>query len=353
MAQNSAKKLDLLGMLPEEISELMARRGLEAYRSAQVTEWLYQHNARSLDAMTNLPKRLRDELAEELFITDIRALKVQVSQRDRTKKILFELSDGMTVETVLMPEAGHSTVCVSTQVGCAFGCVFCASGAGGLARNLSTGEIVDQARWAQYDPDAGRLTNIVLMGMGEPLANYEATAKAVRIFIHERCFALGKRRVTISTAGYAPGIRRLADDDLPVRLALSLHATDNKTRSRLMPINRKYPLEETLDACRLLARNRRTPLTIEYMLMRDVNDSLPEAAKLAKISLSLDAKVNLIECNPVLSGRFAAPPRERILRFQATLRNAGVLAFIRRSRGLDVEGACGQLRNAGLVADSG
>jgi 23S rRNA (adenine2503-C2)-methyltransferase len=348
MTQNLAKKLDLLGMLPDEIGELLARRGLEAYRSAQVVEWLYQHNARSLDAMTNLPKRLRGELAEELFVTDIRALKVHVSERDRTKKTLFELSDGMTVETVLMPEAGRSTVCVSTQVGCAFGCVFCASGAGGLARNLTAGEIVDQARWAQFDSDTGRLTNIVLMGMGEPLANYEATAKAVRIFIHERCFALGKKRVTISTAGYAPGIRRLAEDDLPVRLALSLHATDNKIRSRLMPINRKYQIEETLDACRLLAHNRRTPLTIEYMLIRDVNDSLLEAANLAKISLSLAAKVNLIECNPALPGRFAAPPRERVLRFQATLRNAGVLAFIRRSRGLDVEGACGQLRNAGV-----
>ncbi|MBI4831880.1 MAG: radical SAM protein, partial [Candidatus Lindowbacteria bacterium] len=160
-------------------------------------------------------------------------------------------------------------------------------------------------------------------------------------------FALGKRRVTISTAGYAPGIRRLADEDLPVRLALSLHATDNITRSRLMPINRKYPIEEVLDACSLLVRNRRTPLTLEYMLIRGENDSLREAGKLTKISLSLGAKVNLIEYNPVFPGRFSAPPRERTLQFQTALRKAGVMAFIRRSRGLDVEGACGQLRASG------
>ncbi|MBI4830214.1 MAG: 23S rRNA (adenine(2503)-C(2))-methyltransferase RlmN, partial [Candidatus Lindowbacteria bacterium] len=156
MTQTIKSKPDLLGMLPEKIDELVAGRGLEAYRSAQITEWLYRHNARSFGEMTNLPKRLREKLTEEFLITDIKALRARVSERDRTKKILFELGDGMTVETVLMPEAGHSTVCVSTQVGCAFGCVFCASGSGGLARNLTTGEIIDQARWGRFDPNAGR-----------------------------------------------------------------------------------------------------------------------------------------------------------------------------------------------------
>lgn len=331
-------------MLPEEIDALLAARGLESYRSAQVTEWLYKGGARSFDKMTNLPERLRGELADKYRITDLKPLKIRVSQRDGSKKILFALDDGNSVEAVLMPERGRSTICVSTQVGCSFGCVFCASGKGGLARNLTAGEIVDQARHARPDAGAGRLSNVVLMGMGEPLANYEASATAVRIFQHKRCLALGRRRVTISTAGYVPGIRKLAEDDLPVRLAISLHAADDETRSRLMPINRKYPIKELIEACRPLAGKAQTPLTIEYMLIEGVNDSLRQARALARICKSLDAKVNLIAYNPALSEGFAAAPREKALRFQSTLREAGILVFIRRSRGRDIEGACGQLR---------
>jgi 23S rRNA (adenine2503-C2)-methyltransferase len=346
------KKRDLLGMLPGEIDEVMAERGVEPYRSIQVVEWLYQHNARSIGQMTNLPKHLREELAGEFDITDLKPLKIHVSGRGRTKKFLLGLSDGATIEAVLLPAGERSTVCVSSQVGCAFGCVFCASGLGGLARNLSAGEIVDQARTARADPDAGRMTNIVLMGSGEPLANYDETARAVRIFLHERCFGLGKRHVTISTAGYVPGIRKLAEDDLTVRLALSLHTTDDDTRSRLMPINKKYPLVQVLDACRRFRRKHRTPLTIEYMLIEGENDSPAEARRLVKICRSLDAKVNLIAYNPVASGEFAAPPRERILQFQAELRKGGILGFIRRSQGQDIEGACGQLRASGIMCSA-
>ncbi|RJP67360.1 MAG: 23S rRNA (adenine(2503)-C(2))-methyltransferase RlmN [Candidatus Abyssobacteria bacterium SURF_17] len=331
-------------MLPEEIDALFRARGLASYRSVQVVEWLFQHGARSFDDMTNVPKSLRSECAEHYSVTDLKILKVQVSQADRTRKFLLGLSDGAMVETVVLPEGKRSTACISTQVGCAFGCPFCASGKDGLARNLSVGEIVDQARRARFHPDIGNLTNIVLMGMGEPLANYEATAKATRIFLHERGFALGKRRVTISTAGYLPGLEKLAEDDLPVRLALSLHATDNATRNRLMPINKKYPIERVLEACNHLLLSRRTPLTIEYMLIEGHNDSLGEARRLAGICQSLRAKVNLIPWNPISSSRFRSPSEERILRFQAELRKAGVLAFIRRSRGADIDAACGQLR---------
>ncbi len=344
MSAQAKKKLDVLGMLPEELDELLAGRGLDPYRSTQVVEWLYRHGARSFGEMTNLPKTLREELASEFCIAGLEMLNVRVSSRDGTKKFLFGLSDGGSVESVLLPEGERSTVCISTQVGCGFGCLFCASATGGLARNLSVGEIVEQARRARFDPDAGRLTNIVLMGMGEPLANYRATAKAVRIFLHKRGFGLGKRRVTISTAGYVPGILELAEDDLPVRLALSLHATENAVRSRLMPINRRYPIEQVLDACRRLTRSRQTPLTVEYMLIEGENDSLREAGRLAKMCRSLGAKVNLIPCNPALSDKFRAPTKERMLQFQAELRKAGVLAFIRRSRGVDIEAACGQLR---------
>jgi 23S rRNA (adenine2503-C2)-methyltransferase len=179
--------------------------------------------------------------------------------------------------------------------------------------------------------------------MGEPLANYEATSKAVHIFLHERGFALGKRRVTISTAGFVPGIKKLAADGLPVRVALSLHATTNRARTRLMPINKKYPLEQVIEACKGLGR-RRTPLTLEYMLIDGINDSLEDAARLVEIAISLHAKVNLIPYNAVPADRFRAPSMERILKFQAKVREKGVLAFIRRSRGEDIEAACGQLR---------
>ncbi|NQU07434.1 MAG: 23S rRNA (adenine(2503)-C(2))-methyltransferase RlmN [Candidatus Abyssubacteria bacterium] len=343
MTKSAKNKPDLLDLLPEEIDRLFGALGIEPYRTTQIVQWLYTHGARSFGEMTNLPKGLRDKLSQEYRITDLKPIETLVSRRDRTKKFLLELSDGAAVETVPLPEGQRSTACLSTQVGCSFGCVFCASGKDGFKRNLSAGEIVDQARRARFDPDAGRLTNIVLMGMGEPLANYPATAKAVRIFQHKRCFGIGKRRVTISTAGYVPGIRRLAEDDLPVRLAISLHAPDDKTRSRLMPINRKYPIKELLGACRPLAGKPQTPLTIEYMLMDGVNDSMQQARKLAEICRPLEAKVNLITYNPALTEKFAAPPREKVLRFQSVLREAGLLAFIRRSRGLDIHGACGQL----------
>ncbi len=335
---------DLLGMLPEEVEALVLAKGLPRYRSVQIVDWLYAHGAVSFEDMTNLPKDLRERLSQETMITNLAPIKVVVS-RDGAKKFLFGLSDGAAVEAVLLPEGKRSTVCISTQVGCSFGCLFCASGGGGLTRNLRAGEIVDQARKAKFDPDAGRLTNIVLMGMGEPLANYEATAKAVRIFAHERGLGFGKRRITISTAGFLPGIRRLLADDLPIRVALSLHATDNKTRSRLMPINKKYPLEEVLEACRGLGRMR-TPLTLEYMLIQEVNDSLADARRLVDIARTLKANVNLIPYNPASDRRFKTPSADRVLRFQARLREAGVLAFIRRSRGEDIEAACGQLRTA-------
>jgi 23S rRNA (adenine2503-C2)-methyltransferase len=337
---------DLLGLLPEEIDELLAARGCERYRSTQVIEWLYRHGARSFAEMTNLPASLRDDLASAFEITDLKPLSTQTSRIDRTKKFLFGLGDGASVETVLLPEGGRSTVCISTQVGCSFGCAFCASGAGGFTRNLTAGEIVDQGRRARFDPGAGRLTNVVLMGTGEPLVNYDATARAVRIFQHKRGFALGKRRVTISTAGYVPGIRRLAEDELPVKLAISLHATDDAARARIMPITRKYSIEEILAACKPLAGRPYIPLTIEYMLIDGLNDSPASARALAKMCRSLKAKVNLIPCNPALAEKFTAPPQERVLAFQAELRKADVLAFIRRSRGLDIDGACGQLRAA-------
>lgn len=344
MSKQTEKKIDLLELLPEEVDRLFSEQGLEPYRSVQVVEWLYRQNARSFVEMTNLPIQMREDLGRNFSITDLRPEKVRVSRIDRTKKTLFELNDGATVESVLLPEGRRSTVCVSSQIGCAFGCAFCASGQSGLARNLTAGEIVDQIRWAQFEPDSGRLSNVVFMGMGEPLANYEATARAIRIALHERCFKLGKRRITISTAGYVPGIERLAVDDLPVRVALSLHATDNSTRDSLMPINKTYPIEQVLEACKPLSRKRQMPLTLEYMLIDGINDSISQARELAEICRSLNAKVNLIACNPALSTKFAPPSEEQVLRFQAELRSGGILAFIRPSRGLDIEGACGQLR---------
>ena len=331
-------------MEPEEIDGLFAERGFESYRSTQVLEWLYTRGARSFGEMTNLPKHLRQTLDKDFTLTDLKPLKVQVSELDATRKFLFDLDDGDAVEAVLLQEGSRWTVCVSTQVGCRFGCVFCASGKGGFVRNLTAGEIVDQVRKARFHSSAQRLTNIVLMGMGEPLANYEAMAKAVRIFQHRRCLGFGKRRITISTAGFVPGLRRLARDNLSVRLAISLHAPDDRTRNRLMPINKKYPIAQLLAACAPMAGNAQTPLTIEYMLIEGVNDSQRQARELAKICKNLGAKVNLIAHNPILKGRYAPSSKERVLQFQSALRGDGVLAFVRHSRGLDIDAACGQLK---------
>ncbi len=344
VSEATNKKRDLLGLFPEEIDELLAERGLEPYRSTQIVEWLYAHGARSFGEMTNLPKPLRDEMETHFTVTAIAVLREQVSRSDGTKKFLLGLDEDNAVESVLLSDGKRSTVCISTQVGCSFGCIFCASGGGGFVRNLTAGEIINQVRTARSHIETGRLTNIVLMGMGEPLANYEATVRAIRIFQHPRCLAFGKRRITLSTAGYVPGLRRLAKDDVAVRVAISLHATDNKTRNRLMPINRKYPLEKLIDACKPLSGNPQTPLTIEYMLMKHINDSPKQARELARICKALDAKVNLIAYNPALSGDFSAPPRERILHFQEMLKENGILAFLRRSHGRDIDAACGQLR---------
>jgi 23S rRNA (adenine2503-C2)-methyltransferase len=331
-------------MLPEELDELCVARGLESYRSAQILEWLYTHGVRSFDEMTNLPKQMRQKFADECALTDLIPVRVQASSLDDTRKFLLRLRDGNTMEAVLLPEGNRWTACISTQVGCSFGCAFCASGAGGFVRNLTAGEIVAQARMLRFNAEDKRLTNIVFMGMGEPLANYDATAQAVRIFQHPRCMAMGKRRVTISTAGYVPGIHRLAGDTLPVRLAVSLHATDDRLRNRLLPINRKYPIRQLLAACKPLAGNPQTPLTIEYMLMNKVNDSPNQARELVDLCRSLDAKVNLIAYNPTGKGNFAPSPPEQVRQFQSVLRENGILAFVRHSRGLDIDAACGQLR---------
>jgi 23S rRNA (adenine2503-C2)-methyltransferase len=296
--------------------------------------------------MTNLPRALRGRLAAEAVV-GVPELADRVGSRDGSEKLVLRLADGRTVHSVLMPDDDRLTLCVSTQVGCGFACAFCYTGTMGLVRNLTPGEIVGQvlAARAQLAPGA-RLTHIVFMGMGEPLANYEATVKALRVLTDPEGFGFSPRRITVSTVGLVQGIERLARENLRVNLAISLHAPTDEVRSRLMPVNRGWGLDELLAACRRFPLPVRQRITFEYVLLDGVNDSVRDARQLARRLAGLRAKVNLIPFNAWEGSAFRRPPVERIGAFQRVLLDAGITATVRWSKGEDVGAACGQLRTA-------
>ncbi len=339
------EKTDLKGLDLKETETWAVHQGLDAYRGHQVRQWLFQKRAASFEEMTNIPKGLRTALSEKARIENLALLQSQTSE-DGTRKVLFQLADGHLIESVLIPERDHATLCISSQVGCAMGCRFCLTGAQGLKRNMSAAEIVDQVihtRRLMSDPD--RLTNIVLMGMGEPLANYDAVLKAVANLIAEDGMNVSHRRVTLSTCGLVPQIARLGRD-ITVNLAVSLNAADDKTRDLLMPVNRKYPLKELLAACKAFPRPNRRMITFEYVLIEGINDREEDAERLARCLAGLRAKLNLIPLNPYPGLDMAAPPMERILRFQEILIKHRYTAIIRKSKGQDICAACGQLSGA-------
>jgi 23S rRNA (adenine2503-C2)-methyltransferase len=292
--------------------------------------------------MTDLSKDLRAFLADRLTISHFKAERVQVS-KDGSRKYLFRLGDGQYIESVLIPEPGHWTLCISTQVGCAMGCKFCLTGRGGLARNLEPSEIVNQVCAAQEDlQGSDPLTNVVLMGMGEPLANYHSVVQAIGIIAGNNGLQFSSRRVTLSTAGLAPRIDQLGSD-VKVNLAVSLNAADNDTRNRLMPINRTYPIEVLLSACRRFPLPSRRTIMFEYVLIAGVNDTLRDAERLARLLKPLRAKINLIPFNPFEGTAFKRPEEDAILAFQEVLLNHHFTAIIRHSKGDDICAACGQL----------
>ena len=321
-----------------------------SYRADQITNWLYQKRVASFAEMTDLPQTLRTKLADNFSFGKIDTLRV-LGSKDTTRKFLFRLSDGNLIESVLIPASpalygspsDRRTICVSTQVGCAYGCKFCASGLDGWKRNLRADEIVNQIM-AVEKATGNRIDNIVFMGMGEPLANYDNLMRAIQIINAPWAIGVGARHITISTSGLVPQIRQLADQPLQIRLAVSLHGASDDVRSRIMPINRKYNLSVLLDACRYFSSRKKQRITFEYILIAQVNDSDEQARQLAKHARALQAKVNLIPYNKVEGLDWTQPSADRQKKFLAVLRAAGVGATLRREKGDDIAAACGQLR---------
>ncbi len=320
--------------------------GAPAYRAQQIWQAAYRDLATSYDDMTTLPASLRSELAERLPFVHPAAEAVQESRDRRTSKTLLRLADGEAVEVVAMRYEDRRTVCVSTQVGCGLGCEICATGRGGFTRDLSVGEIVGQVLHAARSVrrERHRLTNVVFMGMGEPFANYDATLDSIRLLNDSRGFGLGARSFTVSTVGIVPGIERLASEEIQVNLAVSLHAATDELRNRLLPINRTYPLDSLLRACREYAAKTRRRITFEVALIDEVNDSADHARRLADRVRGLLCHVNLIPFNPVPGCTWTRSPEEHVQRFSEVLEERGIPVTIRVRRGVEIQAGCGQLR---------
>ncbi len=346
-------RVNLLDLDRQGLEAFFAGLGERPFRAVQVMKWIHQFGVGDFAAMTNLSKPLRQRLAS---LAEVRAPEVVGDSlaADGTRKWLMQLADGNAVETVFIPEADRGTLCISSQVGCALHCTFCATGHQGFSRNLTAGEILGQVFEAQRrlrpDPRGPRvITNVVLMGMGEPLLNFDNVVTALRVLLDDNAYGLSWRRVTLSTAGWVPMIERLRET-CRVSLAVSLHAPDDALRDRLVPLNRKYPLATLMDACRRYTDgDRQRRITFEYVMLDGVNDSLAHAQALVRLLAGIPAKVNLIPFNPFPGTVFRRSPQSRIDRFREVLLEAGLMTITRKPRGEDIDAACGQL--AGRVQD--
>ena len=342
----------------ERLRARLKEAGHPGYRAEQVLEWVYQKRVAAFDQMTNLPAALRATLAQEFAFHALDPVRV-LGAEDTTRKYLFRLADGALIESVLIPASpalygeasDRRTLCVSTQVGCAYGCKFCASGLDGWSRNLGAGEIVGQI--LRVEALSGeRISNLVFMGMGEPLANFANLTAALEILNSPWGVGIGARRITISTSGLAPQIRMLADNPMQVRLAISLHGATNEVRQQIMPVNRKYPLETLLEACAYHAERKKQRITFEYILIENVNDREEDAIALVKVASKIKAKVNCIPYNSVEGLEWNRPDEARQDDFMAVLERGGVSATIRREKGHDIAAACGQLRRQTLPSNA-
>lgn len=338
-------KTDLLSLTWSELQDWCVQEGLPSYRSKQLFRWLYTRHETDFEQMTDLPKALRQQLAEKATVGTLR-LQQQLDSQDGTRKLLFRLHDHKSIETVLIPEDKRNTLCVSSQVGCALGCKFCYTASMGPGRNLTVGEYMAQfiETYRTLPPDQ-HITNIVFMGMGEPLVNFDNLMKALELLTDERGIGLGKRRITVSTAGLCPQILELGER-YPVRLAISLHATTDEVRDDLMPINQKYGIDrlfETLAGYQELMSSMRLPITLEYTLIDGLNHSDQDAKRLIQLARRIDAKINLIPYNEHPGAPYKRPSRNRIMHFFHLLDQANVRVTRRQTRGDDIYAACGQL----------
>ena len=334
----------------EALIALMQEDGESAFRAKQVLQWIYEKRVTSFEEMSNLSLALRERLASRFVLRSMSLAKCQGSE-DTTQKFLFRLTDGRYIECVLIPaslsfdgdRSNRHTLCVSSQVGCAYDCKFCASGLAGFARNLTTSEIVEQVLQAE-DHSGKRVDNLVFMGMGEPLANFTNLMGAIEIINAHWGIEIGARHLTVSTSGLAPQIKKLAEQPLQIRLAISLHGASDEVRDRIMPVNKKYPLERLFEALHYYREHKKQRITFEYILIEDVNDALEEAANLARLAKSVNAKVNLIPYNTVEGLQWKRPSETQQLAFTKVVKNAGVTATLRTEKGHDIDAACGQLR---------
>jgi 23S rRNA (adenine2503-C2)-methyltransferase len=329
-------------LLPQELRELLVGWGLRPFRAEQLLKWMYLRLATDFQEMTDISKADRATLAQRCRVGELELLQSEAAS-DGTQKLLLGLHDALRAETVIIPEQDHLTQCISTQVGCSMGCAFCRTSSLSLKRHLRTWEMIEQVVMARRLVPGGRVRNVVLMGMGEPLANYQAVVKAIRIMLEPRGLDLSKRRITLSTCGLVPELRRFVAEGLDIGLAVSLNATTDAQRDILMPINKKYPLGLLLQTCRELPLAPRNRITFEYVLLDGVNDSLEDARRLVRLLKGLRCKVNLIPHNPYPGSPFRSPPEDRILAFQKTLSDSGMTSPIRWSHGREIWAACGQL----------
>ncbi len=349
-----SKKKNLLGLDVESLSSFFLQLGEKSFRAMQIFKWIHQYGESNFDNMTNVSKALRAKLAD---IAEVHVPEVIVEQnaKDGTKKWLLKLDDGNCIETVFIPEKNRGTLCISSQVGCALDCGFCSTAQQGFNRNLTSSEIISQVWVANKAlgkiPNGNRvITNVVFMGMGEPLLNFEEVTRTVKIILDDNAYGLSKRRVTISTAGVVPALKRLRES-CDVSLAISLHAPNNELRDKLVPLNQKYPIEELIEACKYYfsGDTKMKQFTIEYVMLDNFNDKPEHAKQLASLLKQIPCKVNLIPFNPFPNTRYQRSPAKRVALFQEILSKAGLVTTTRKTRGEDIDAACGQL--AGKVKD--
>ncbi|MGD9015160.1 MAG: 23S rRNA (adenine(2503)-C(2))-methyltransferase RlmN [Candidatus Omnitrophota bacterium] len=331
----------ILDLTLKDLESYLKDNGFPVFAAGQIFSWIYQKGVYDFTQMTDLSKDLRNLLKHNFYTLNLNLLKINISS-DRTEKFLFGLYDRQGIESVLIPTPRRLTVCISTQAGCKFACRFCASGAQGWQRDLTSAEIIQQVIFLK-DKAKQRINNLVFMGIGEPLDNYDNVLKAIRILNSSSGLNIGIRRMTISTCGLIPGIKRLAEEKLQIELSISLHAGDNQTRSYLMPINKKYPLEKLISYCRNYFKKTKRQITFEYILLKGINTDLNQARKLIKLLSGLEAKVNLIPVSR-FKDEFSCPLKLEMLLFKDLLLKAGIPTTIRQPRGADIQAACGQLR---------
>jgi 23S rRNA (adenine2503-C2)-methyltransferase len=330
----------------EHWQEWTSANGESSFRAGQIFDWLYVKRVAEFEQMTNLPKGLRDKLRDQFEFVTLNEI-TRYESKDGTVKFLFELQDKNAIETVIMKHNYGNSVCVTTQVGCRVGCTFCASTLGGLKRDLAPGEIIAQVVKAQQLLDAagGRVSSIVIMGIGEPFENYDAMMTFLKVMVHEKGLNIGQRHITVSTSGIVPNIYRFADEQTQINLAISIHAPNDKLRSKLMPVNRRFPFADLIEACKYYVRKTGRRLTFEYALMGGVNDQTEHAEELAEVLKEIPlVHVNLIPVNFVQERDYVRTPRDDIFAFQRVLERNKINATIRREHGSDIAAACGQLR---------